>query len=146
MVDAEFAKHQLDIMTREWYMHPNGQLPAYEWALYCLNMLEMALELARENPVYEDMATKFFEHFIYIADAMNYIGDDATQLWDDDDGFFYDVLHLPHGERVRMKIRSMVGLIPLFAVMTLDPELLERVPNFKQRVEWFAAAAPLGIH
>jgi len=235
MVDAEFAKHQLDIMTREWYMHPNGQLPAYEWAfgdvnppvhawatwrvykierkqtgqgdrmflervfqklllnftwwvnrkdadgnnvfqggflgldnigvfdrsaklptggtleqsdstswmaMYCLNMLEIALELARENPVYEDMATKFFEHFVYIADAMNHIGDEATQLWDEDDGFFYDVLHLPHGDRVRMKIRSMVGLIPLFAVMTLDPELLEQVPNFKERVEWFIDNRP----
>ena len=235
MVDAEFAKYQLDIMTREWYMHPNGQLPAYEWAfgdvnppvhawatwrvykieqkqtgkgdrtflervfqklllnftwwvnrkdmegknvfeggflgldnigvfdrsaelptggtleqsdstswmaMYCLNMLEIALELACENPVYEDMATKFFEHFIYIAEAMNHVGDDATQLWDDNDGFFYDVLHLPHGDRVRMKTRSMVGLIPLFAVMTLDPELLDRVPNFKKRLEWFIDNRP----
>jgi len=235
MVDAEFAKQQLDIMTREWYMHPNGQIPAYEWAfgdvnppvhawatwrvykieqkqtgqgdrtflervfqklllnftwwvnrkdaegnnvfeggflgldnigvfdrsaelptgghleqsdgtswmaMYCLNMLEMALELARENPIYEDMATKFFEHFIYIADAMNHIGDDKTQLWDEEDGFFYDVLHLPNGERLRLKIRSMVGLIPLFAVMTIEPDLLERLPNFAQRLTWFIQNRP----
>ena len=81
-------------------------------AMYCLNMLTIALELALENPVYEDMATKFFEHFLYIADAMNHIGDDKTQLWDNEDGFFYDVLHLPNGERIRLKVRSMVGLIP----------------------------------
>ncbi|MGK7913544.1 MAG: glucosidase [Synechococcus sp.] len=230
IVDVEFAKTQLDIMTREWYMHPNGQLPAYEWALgdvnppvhawatwrvykieqkqrgqgdlqflervfqklllnftwwvnrkdtdgnnvfeggflgldnigvfdrsaplptggrieqadgtswmamYSLNMLTIALELARHNPVYEDMATKFFEHFLYIADAMNHVGDTKTQLWDEEDGFFYDVLHLPNGERIRLKVRSMVGLIPLFAVMTLEPELLKTLPGFKERLEWF---------
>ncbi|NEQ49411.1 MAG: glucosidase, partial [Leptolyngbya sp. SIO3F4] len=230
MVDPEFAKYQLDIMTREWYMHPNGQIPAYEWAfgdvnppvhawatwrvykieqkvtgksdriflervfqklllnftwwvnrkdaegsnvfeggflgldnigvfdrssalptgghleqsdgtswmaMYCLNMLTIALELAKENPVYEDMATKFFEHFLYIADAMNNIGQDRAQLWDDEDGFFYDVLQFPNGNRQRLKVRSMVGLIPLFAVMTLEPELLEQVPGFKERLEWF---------
>ena len=106
-------------------------------AMYSLNMLTISLELAKENPVYEDMATKFFEHFIYIADAMTHIGDEATQLWDEEDGFFYDVLHLPDDSRVRLKVRSMVGLIPLFAVMTLEPDLLDRLPNFKQRVEWF---------
>ncbi|MEO0942459.1 MAG: glucosidase [Cyanobacteria bacterium J06642_12] len=236
IVDAEFAKDQLDIMTREWYMHPNGQLPAYEWAfgdvnppvhawatwrvykieqkrrgkgdlqflervfqklllnftwwvnrkdaegnnvfeggflgldnigvfdrsaplptgghieqadgtswmaMYSLNMLTIALELAQHNPVYEDMATKFFEHFLYIADAMNYMGDtknqgdDKTQLWDEEDGFFYDVLHLPNGERIRLKVRSMVGLIPLFAVTTLEPDLLKKLPRFKERMEWF---------
>ncbi|UJB69613.1 glucosidase [Acaryochloris sp. 'Moss Beach'] len=230
VVDPEFAKHQLDLMTREWYMHPNGQLPAYEWAfgdvnppvhawatwrvykidqkrtgkgdraflervfqklllnftwwvnrkdnegnnvfeggflgldnigvfdrsaplptggyieqadgtswmgMFCLNMLTMALELAQENPVYEDMATKFFEHFIYIAEAMNHIGNDATQLWDEEDGFFYDVLHFPNSERLRLKVRSMVGLIPLFAVMTLDEDHLDNVPAFKERLEWF---------
>ena len=234
MVDAEFAKYQLDIMTREWYMHPNGQIPAYEWkfgdvnppvhawatwrvykieqkrtgkgdrvflervfqklllnftwwvnrkdaegnnvfeggflgldnigvfdrsnlptgghieqadgtswmAMYSLNMLTIALELAKENPVYEDMATKFFEHFLYIADAMNHVGPERTQLWDEEDGFFYDVMHFPHGDRARLKVRSMVGLIPLYAVMTLDPELLEQVPNFKQRLEWFIANRP----
>lgn len=235
MVDPEFAKHQLDLMTREWYMHPNGQLPAYEWAfgdvnppvhawatwrvfkieekmfgrsdrqflervfqklllnftwwvnrkdadgsnvfeggflgldnigvfdrssdlptggrleqadgtswmaMYCLNMLTIALELAKENPVYEDMATKFFEHFIYIADAMNHIGGDGTQLWDSEDGFFYDVLHLPDGDRVRIKIRSMVGLIPLFAVMTLEPNQLDQFQGFKSRLEWFITNRP----
>ncbi len=235
MVDPEFAKEQLDVMTREWYMHPNGQLPAYEWAfgdvnppvhawatwrvykieqkmsgkgdrtflervfqklllnftwwvnrkdaqgnnifeggflgldnigvfdrsaslptggyieqadgtswmaMYCLNMLTIALELALENPVYEDMATKFFEHFIYIADAMTHIGEENTQLWDESDGFFYDVLHLPDNSRVRLKVRSMVGLIPLFAVTTLEPDLLERLPNFKERLEWFINNRP----
>ncbi len=230
LVDPDFAKNQLDIMTREWYMHPNGQIPAYEWAfgdvnppvhawatwrvykieekrtgkgdrqflervfqklllnftwwvnrkdaegsnifeggflgldnigvfdrsaplptggyieqsdgtswmaMYSLNMLTIALELALENPVYEDMATKFFEHFLYIADAMVHVGDDKTQLWDEEDGFFYDVLHLPNGSRIRLKVRSMVGLIPLFAVMTLEPELLEKLPGFTKRLEWF---------
>ncbi|MEO1127751.1 MAG: glucosidase [Cyanobacteria bacterium J06639_16] len=236
MIDPEFAKYQLDIMTREWYMHPNGQIPAYEWAfgdvnppvhawatwrvykieqkrtgkgdraflervfqklllnftwwvnrkdaegsnvfeggflgldnigvfdrsaplptgghieqadgtswmaMYCLNMLTIALELAMENPVYEDMATKFFEHFIYIADAMNHIGGgDKTQLWDDQDGFFYDVLHLPNHERVQLKVRSMVGLIPLYAVTTLEPKLLARLTGFKERLTWFEKNRP----
>ncbi|MBD2462699.1 glucosidase [Oscillatoria sp. FACHB-1407] len=235
MIDPDFAKRQLDLMTREWYMHPNGQIPAYEWAfsdvnppvhawatwrvykieqkmygrsdrqflervfqklllnftwwvnrkdrngrnifeggflgmdnvgvfdrsaelptggyleqsdgtswmgMYCLNLLTIALELARENPVYEDIATKFFEHFLYIADAMNKIGESETALWDDDDGFYYDVLHLPNGQQVRLKVRSMVGLIPLFAVETLEPETLERLPGFKKRVEWFIQNRP----
>ncbi|MEM9449928.1 MAG: glucosidase [Cyanobacteria bacterium P01_E01_bin.6] len=230
MVDPTFAKNQLDIMTREWYMHPNGQLPAYEWAfgdvnppvhawatwrvykieqkttgkgdrqflervfqklllnftwwvnrkdadgknifeggflgldnigvfdrsaplptgghieqadgtswmaMFCLNMLTIALELAQENPVYEDMATKFFEHFLYIANAMNHIGGDGTQLWDEDDGFFYDVLNLPDGTRVPLKVRSVVGLIPLFAITILEPEVMDKLPAFKERVEWF---------
>jgi len=230
LVDPEFAKNQLDIMTREWYMHPNGQLPAYEWAfgdvnppvhawatwrvykieqkrkgkgdrqflervfqklmlnftwwvnrkdvegnnvfeggflgldnigvfdrssplptggyieqadgtswmgMYCLNMLAIALELAQENPVYEDMATKFFEHFLYIAEAMNHVGGDGTQLWDEEDGFFYDVLHLPNNDRLPLKVRSMVGLIPLFAVTVLEPEMLAKVPAFTERLEWF---------
>ncbi|MGB3612338.1 MAG: hypothetical protein WBA10_01000 [Elainellaceae cyanobacterium] len=235
LIDAEFAKEQLDIMTREWYMHPNGQLPAYEWAfgdvnppvhawatwrvyqidrkitgtgdrpflervfqklllnftwwvnrkdaqgnnvfeggflgldnigvfdrsaplptggyieqadgtswmgMYCLNMLTIALELALENPVYEDMATKFFEHFLYIAEAMNHMGGDGSQLWDDDDGFYYDVLNLPDGSKVPLKIRSMVGLIPLFAIAILEPETLEKLPNFKKRLEWFIENRP----
>ncbi len=235
LVDPDFAKKQLDLMTREWYMHPNGQLPAYEWAfgdvnppvhawatwrvykieekrkgkgdriflervfqklllnftwwvnrkdeggnnifeggflgldnigvfdrsaplptggyieqadgtswmaMFCLNMLTIALELAQNNPVYEDMATKFFEHFLYIADAMNHIGGEGAQLWDEQDGFFYDVLHFPDGGRVRLKVRSMVGLIPLFAVMTLEPDLLDKLPAFKKRVEWFIKHRP----
>ncbi|MEM9007772.1 MAG: glucosidase, partial [Cyanobacteria bacterium P01_F01_bin.86] len=111
-------------------------------AMYCLNMLTIALELAQDNPVYEDMATKFFEHFIYIADAMNNIGADRAQLWDNEDGFFYDVLHFPNGDRQHLKVRSMVGLIPLFAVMTLEPELLNQVPGFKGRLEWFINNRP----
>lgn len=230
MVDPEFAKNQLDLLTREWYMHPNGQIPAYEWSfsdvnppvhawatwrvykieqkmwgrtdrqflervfqklllnftwwvnrkdvegknvfqggflgldnigvfdrssalptggyldqsdgtswmgMYCLNMLEISLELAKTNPVYEDIATKFFEHFIYISDAMNHIGDDGTSLWDKEDGFYYDVLRLPNNDAIKMKVRSMVGLIPLFAVETIESETLKQFPNFKGRVDWF---------
>ncbi|WP_293019365.1 hypothetical protein [Moorena sp. SIO3I8] len=235
MIDPDFAKNQLDLMTREWYTHPNGQIPAYEWnfsdvnppvhgwatwqvyqlekqfhgtsdrqflervfqklllnftwwvnrkdfdgnnvfeggflgldnigvfdrsselpvggyieqsdgtswmGMYCLNMLTIALELALENPVYEDMATKFFEHFLYIAAAMNNIGEDETQLWDEEDGFFYDVLHLPNQEQLRLKVRSMVGLIPLFAVTTIEPETLNKLPGFKKRLEWFIQHRP----
>ena len=235
MIDPAFAKQQLDVMTREWYMHPNGQLPAYEWAfsdvnppvhawatwrvykierkmtgkgdrlflerlfqklllnftwwvnrkdtegnnvfeggflgldnigvfdrsrplptggrleqadgtswmaMYCLDMLSISLELALENPVYEDMATKFFEHFIYISEAMNATGEHATQLWDEEDGFFYDVLHLPDMTRFPIKIRSLVGLMPLYAVTTLEPELMDRLPGFKERLEWFEANRP----
>jgi len=235
LIDAEFAKEQLDIMTREWYMHPNGQLPAYEWAfgdvnppvhawatwrvyqidrkltgtgdrqflervfqklllnftwwvnrkdaegnnvfeggflgldnigvfdrsaplptgghieqadgtswmgMYCLNMLTIALELALENPVYEDMATKFFEHFLYIAEAMNHVGGDSSQLWDEEDGFYYDVLNLPDGGKIPLKIRSVVGLTPLFAIAILEPETLEKLPKFKQRLEWFIENRP----
>ena len=235
MIDPEFAKHQLDLMTREWYMHPNGQIPAYEWnfsdvnppvhawatwrvykieqrltgksdraflervfqkllmnftwwvnrkdaegnnvfeggflgldnigvfdrsaplptggyieqsdgtswmGMYSLNMLTIALELARQNPVYEDMATKFFEHFVYIADAMNHMGSNGTELWDKDDKFYYDVLNLPNGEKLRLKVRSMVGLIPLFAVTTLEPEVLADLPGFTERLEWFLAHRP----
>jgi hypothetical protein len=106
-------------------------------AMYTLNMLAIALELASENPVYEDVASKFWEHFLYIANAMSHRGDGEESMWNEEDGFFYDVLHLPNGERKPMKVRSMVGLIPLFAVQTLEPELLERLPNFKRRLEWF---------
>lgn len=235
LLDPAFAKDQLDVITREWYMHPNGQLPAYEWAfgdvnppvhawatwrvykieqkqtgigdrqflervfqklllnftwwvnrkdiqgnnvfeggflgldnigifdrsaplptggrleqsdgtswmaMYALNMLNIALELALDNPVYEDIATKFFEHFIYISAAMNRIGTDRDTLWDEQDGFFYDVLQLPNCHSQRLKIRSMVGLIPLFAVTTIEPELLEKLPAFKERLEWFLANRP----
>jgi hypothetical protein len=230
LVDPDFAKEQLILLLREWYMHPNGQLPAYEWAfgdvnppvhawaawrvykierrvrgvadrgflekvfhklllnftwwvnrkdpdganifqggflgldnigvfdrsaplptgghleqsdgtswmgMYCLNMLAIALELAKEDPAYEDVASKFFEHFVYIARAMNDFGAGGQSLWDDADGFFYDVLKLPNGEEHFMKIRSMVGLIPLFAVETLEPEIVDRLPGFKRRMQWF---------
>jgi Glycosyl hydrolase family 63 C-terminal domain len=230
LVDSEFAKDQLLLMLREWYMHPNGQLPAYEWAfgdvnppvhawaawrvykiekkrrgigdtvflkrvfqklllnftwwvnrkdadgmnifqggflgldnigvfdrsaplptgghiaqsdgtswmaMYALNLLAIAMELAKKDPSYEDVASKFWEHFLYIAHAMNKRGDDEIRLWDEQDGFFYDVLHLPEGKPFPMKVRSMVGLIPLFAVETLEPELLDRLPDFKRRMEWF---------
>ena len=235
-LDANFAKEQLVLLTREWYMHPNGQMPAYEWALgdvnppvhawatwrvfqidrkqrgdagdlaflervfhkltlnftwwvnrkdaegrnvfqggflgldnigvfdrsaelptgghidqadgtswmamYSLNLMRIALELARHNHVYEDIATKFFEHFLHIAEAMSHIGDEGVSLWDEQDEFFYDVLHLPHGAMVPLKVRSMVGLIPLFAVETLDPELLDEVPEFKRRLEWYLNYRP----
>jgi hypothetical protein len=235
LVDSDFAKEQLILLLREWYMHPNGQLPAYEWALgdvnppvhawaawrvykidkkrkgkgdrgflqrvfhklmlnftwwvnrkdaegmnifqggflgldnigvfdrsaplptggyieqsdgtswmamYTLNLLAIALELAKEEPCYEDMASKFWEHFVYIAHAMSHRGHDGMDLWDEEDGFFYDVLRLPDGRHFPMRIRSMVGLIPLFAVETLEPELLERLPDFKRRLEWFIDNRP----
>lgn len=235
MIDPEFAKHQLDILTREWYMHPNGQIPAYEWAfgdvnppvhawatwrvykieqkmygrsdrvflervfqklllnftwwvnrkdvegrnifqggflgldnigvfdrsatlptgghidqsdgtswmgMYCLNLLAIALELAQTNPVYEDIATKFFEHYLYIADAMNRIGEAETSLWNETDGFYYDVLHLPNDQQIELKVRSMVGLIPLFAIETLEPETLHQLPAFKKRLEWVIQHRP----
>ncbi len=235
LVDSDFAKDQLILLLREWYMHPNGQLPAYEWALgdvnppvhawaawrvykidkkrkgkgdraflqrvfhklllnftwwvnrkdaegmnifqggflgldnigvfdrsaplptggyleqsdgtswmamYTLNLLAIALELAKEEPCYEDVASKFWEHFIYIANAMSHRGHDGMGLWNQEDGFFYDVLRLPDGRHFPMKVRSMVGLIPLFAVETLEPELLERLPGFKRRLEWFVENRP----
>jgi hypothetical protein len=236
LIDPEFAKNQLVLLTREWYMHPNGQIPAYEWAfgdvnppvhawatwrvfqidrkrhggkgdlaflervfhklmlnftwwvnrkdaegrnvfqggflgldnigvfdrsaqlptgghidqsdgtawmaMYSLNLMRMALELAQHNHVYEDIATKFFEHFLHIAEAMSNLCNCGTGLWDDKDKFFYDVLHLPDGHKERLKVRSMVGLIPLFAVETLEPDLLQRVPEFAQRLDWFLNYRP----
>jgi len=235
LVDADFAKQQLELMLREWYMHPNGQLPAYEWSfddvnppvhawaawrvykieqkrrgvgdriflehvfhklllnftwwvnrkdaegknvfqggflgldnigvfdrsaplptgghieqsdgtawmgMYCLNMLAIALELARENPAYENVASKFFEHFVYIAHAMDERGEEGLELWDEADGFYYDVLHLTNGDHVKMRVRSMVGLIPLFAVETLEPEIVDRLPGFKRRMQWFIDNRP----
>jgi glycogen debranching enzyme len=106
-------------------------------AMFCLNMLAIALELAKEDPAYEDVASKFFEHFVNIARAMNDVGKKGISLWDDEDGFFYDVLQLPNGDEHFMKIRSMVGLIPLFAVETLEPEVIDRLPGFKRRMQWF---------
>ena len=235
MIDPDFAKQQLQRLTREWYMHPNGQLPAYEWnfsdvnppvhawaalrvykiekkiygradrkflervfqklllnftwwvnrkdaegknvfqggflgldnigvfdrsselptggridqsdatswmGMYSLNMLAIAIELAKENPAYEDIASKFFEHFLYIADAMNRMGEAQVSLWNEDDAFYYDVLHFPDKGHVPMKVRSLVGLIPLFAVETLSAETLEQLPGFKKRMEWFIKNRP----
>jgi len=235
LVDPDFAKEQLILLLREWYMHPNGQLPAYEWAfgdvnppvhawaawrvykiekrvrgradrsflervfhklllnftwwvnrkdpdgmnvfqggflgldnigvfdrsqplptgghleqsdgtswmgMYCLNMLAIALELAREDPAYEDVASKFFEHFVHIAHAINVHGAEGLALWDEEDGFYYDAIHLPNGEQHYLKVRSMVGLIPLFAVETLEPETIARLPGFQRRMQWFLDNMP----
>jgi hypothetical protein len=111
-------------------------------AMYTLNLLAIALELAVEEPAYEDVASKFWEHFIYIAHAMSHRGRDGMGLWNEEDGFFYDVLKLPDGNHFPMKIRSMVGLIPLFAVETLEPEVLDKLPDFKRRLEWFIENRP----
>ncbi|HSB80754.1 MAG TPA: glucosidase [Candidatus Methylomirabilis sp.] len=235
LVDPDFAKDQLILLLREWYMHPNGQIPAYEWGfgevnpcvhawaawrvykierrirgqgdrqflervfhklllnftwwinrkdphglnvfqggflgldnigvfdrgapqpdgghleqsdgtawvgMFCLNMLAIALELARENPAYEDVASKFFEHFVYIAHAINNIHREGLALWDEEDGFFYDVLHMPDSSALPLKVRSMVGLIPLFAVMTLEPEVQDSLPRFWRRMKWFILNRP----
>jgi hypothetical protein len=226
-IDPDFAKKQLILFLREWYMHPNGQISAYEfafgdvnppvhaWAVwrvykmtghrgerdraflesafqklllnftwwvnrkdtegnnlfsggflgldnigvfdrskplptggflqqadgtawmgfYCLTMLSIALELAETNPVYEDMASKFFEHFIGITDAMNTLG--GTGLWDEEDGFYYDQLKTPGGRQIALKTRSLVGLLPLIAVEVLETAQIEKMPGFKKRMEWF---------
>jgi len=225
-VDPRFAKDQLVLLLREWYSHPGGQLPAYEWAfgdvnppvhawaalrvfaidsrrdvdflarvfhkllinftwwvnrkdsqgdnvfeggflgldnigpidrsaalpvagvleqsdgtawmaMYCLNLLEIALVLARHDPAYEDVATKFFEHFALIATAAYDKG-----LWNDDDGFFYDVLSTADGRRLPMRVRSMVGLLPLCATTTLGTETLQRLPRFAERYRWFVTNRP----
>jgi hypothetical protein len=234
-VDPDFAKRQLELMTREWYMHPNGQLPAYEWAFgdanppvhawaawrvykidaraqgkpdtaflkgiyhklllnftwwvnrkdiggnnifqggflgldnislfdrskalptgghidqsdgtawmgfYSLGMMQIALELAKEDPVYEDLATKFYEHFLGIAHAVTRCGGQAYSLWDEGDGFFYDVLHMPDGSIVPLKVRSLVGLIPLLAVETIEPDVLQAQRDFARRMRWFTRNRP----
>jgi hypothetical protein len=106
-------------------------------AMFCLDMLTIAVELALDNPVYEDLACKFFEHFVYIAGAMDRIGINNDELWDEEDGFYYDVLRLPRGEAMRVKVRSMVGLIPLFASAIFSSEILERLPRVKKRLAHF---------
>jgi hypothetical protein len=226
--DPEFSKTQLSLFLREWYMHPNGQLPAYEWAfsdvnppvhawacfrvfqidakqkgkpdlgflesafhkllmnftwwvnrkdqennnifeggflgldnigifnrsaqlppgwlleqadgsswmaMYCLGMLKIALQLANTDRIYEDVASKFFEHFLYIADAINH--NTGIGLWDDDDGFYYDRLRFPDGTLKLLQVRSLVGLVPLFASDTLELSLVDRHPGFKKRMQWF---------
>jgi hypothetical protein len=111
-------------------------------AMYSLNLMRIALELARENPVYQDIATKFFEHFLHIAAAMNNIGDGDYVLWNEEDQFFYDVLQLPNGRKMSLKVRSMVGLIPLFALEVLPQALLDEVPEFTRRMKWFLDYRP----
>lgn len=110
--------------------------------MYCLNLMRIALELAVHNHVYEDVATKFFEHFLSIAEAMTNLGDEHVGLWNEEDQFYYDVLCLPDGQMQPLKVRSMVGLIPLFAVEVIDPDLLDQLPEFKQRMEWYLSHRP----
>ena len=110
--------------------------------MYCLNMLAIAMELARDDPAYEDVASKFFEHFVYITQAMNNRGGHGISLWDEEDGFYYDVLHLPDEQHHFLKVRSMVGLIPLYAVEVLEPEALDALPGFKRRMQWFLENVP----
>jgi hypothetical protein len=235
MVDLDFAKQQLDLMLRENYMHPNGQLPAYEWnfgdvnppvhawaayflywnekeirgkgdthflkhnfqkllmnftwwvnrkdaagdnvfeggflgldnigvfdrssplptggtleqadgtawmAFFSQMMLQIALELALEDPVYEDLACKFYEHFLWIVSAMDRVGDLQDELWDAEDGFFYDLLRLPGGQAIRLKVRSLVGILPLCATIVVKREVLERLPVFVERARWFNENRP----
>jgi hypothetical protein len=231
-VDPDFAKDQLLLLLREWYMHPNGQLPAYEWnfsdvnppvhawavwrvykiadkkgsrdlfflerafqklllnftwwvnrkdvegrhvfgggflgldnigvfdrsqplpgggrlnqadgtawmASYCLTMLSISLELALERPAYEDIASKFFEHFVNICDAINALG--GTGLWDSTDGFYYDQLIINHRDPIPLRIRSLVGLLPLCAVSVLKQKTIEALPNFRKRMDWFLVNRP----
>jgi hypothetical protein len=239
LIDPEFAKDQLERLTSTWYMHPTGQLPAYEWnfsdvnppvhawsawrvfeidrkqhghagdfaflervfrklllnftwwvnrkdaqdrnifqggflgldnigvfdrdktlpeggyldqadgtswmAMYCLNLMRIALELATNDPGYQDIATKFFEHFLQIAETMTGMGTSGAKalgLWDDEDEFYYDAVNLPNDRRIRLKVRSMVGLIPLFAVETLDRRLLQRLPDFQRHLRWYLEHRP----
>ena len=110
-------------------------------ALYCQNMLEIAVELALTDPEYEDMALKFCEHFLWIASAMAHLGQD-TGMWDEEDGFFYDVLRLPNGQDQRLKVRSMVGLLPLCAATIFEGELMAKSPELEERFRWFLADRP----
>jgi glycogen debranching enzyme len=110
--------------------------------MYSLNMMTIALELAKENPSYEDVASKFLEHFVYISRAMNNIAGQGIELWDRTEGFYYDVLRLPDGRSFPLRVRSLVGLIPLFAVETLESELIDTLPGFKRRMQWFIDNLP----
>src|SRR5699024_2557405 len=114
------------------------QVDGTSWmAMYCLNMLEMAIIIAQHDKTYEDVTTKFFEHFVYIADALNRISIDWPNSWDDKSGFFYDVLSFPGGKHIPLKIRSLVGLTSLFAVLILKRDMLKKLPEFYARLEWF---------
>jgi hypothetical protein len=134
-----------DVISMPDKWEPTGDIEQSDgtsWmGMYCLNMLAMALELARQDPAYEDVASKFFEHFVYIAHAVHDLGDQGINLWDETDGFYYDVLH-GDGAAHPLKVRSMVGLIPLFAVETLEPEVIDRLPGFKRRMQWFVDNHP----
>ena len=110
--------------------------------MFCLNMLRIALELARENSVYENIATKFFEHFLSIAAAMNNLGGKGIGLWDEEDEFYYDVLHTPGGRYLRVRVRSLIGLMPMLAVETIEPALLDTLPKFKALLEWYLVNQP----
>ncbi|MEQ9021191.1 MAG: glucosidase, partial [Pseudomonadales bacterium] len=119
------------------------QADSTSWmAMFSLNMLRISLDLSMEYPVYQDMAVKFFEHFLYIAGAMNSIGDTDVDLWDDEDNFYYDVMHTPDQPNQRMKVRSMVGLIPLFAIEILRTEVYSRLPEFRERLDFFLKERP----
>ena len=111
-------------------------------AMYCLNMLAIALELARFDPTYQDVATKFAEHFVYIAHAINNRAEDGAYLWNEEDGFYYDVLHLPDGCHLPLKVRSVVGLVPLFAVEAFHKDVLMSAPDFLRRIRWFTQHRP----
>ena len=104
-------------------------------AMFALNMMRISMELALYNPVYEDMAIKFFEHYLYIAEAMENLGEGKNGLWNEEDGFFYDVLQLNDGTGISLKLRSIVGLIPMFAVEVIEHEMLQKLPNFTERME-----------
>jgi len=107
-------------------------------AFFCLNMLSIALELAKHNPTYEDIASKFFEHFLFISDAMTYASNDEQfTLWNEEDGFYYDAIQWGYGHSQQLPVRSMVGLIPLYATLVLEPGVIKRFPGFKKRMEWF---------
>jgi len=229
MIDPDYAKKQLILFLREWYMHPNGQLPAYEWnfsdvnppvhawaalktyeldkkntgkgdivflkrvfqklllnftwwvnrkdseghnifqggflgldnigvfdrsrplptgghieqadgtswmAMYALNLMDMALEIAQEDPSYEDVASKFVEHFIHIAESLNTLGESG--LWHEEDGFYYDTLHLPNGGTIPLRVRSLVGLTSLLAVSVINKDLFKRLKGFRKRLLWFS--------
>ena len=111
-------------------------------AMFALNMMRISMELALYNPVYEDMAIKFFEHYLYIAEAMENLGEGKNGLWNEEDGFFYDVLQLNDGTGISLKLRSIVGLIPMFAVEVIEHEMLQKLPNFTERMDWILKINP----
>lgn len=120
------------------------QADSTSWmAMFSLNMLQISLDLSMYNPVYQDMAIKFFEHFLYIAGAMNNVGDTNVSLWDDEDNFYYDVVHAPDEQSQQLKVRSMVGLIPLFAVEILKSETYKALPEFRKRLDFFLKERPV---